>query len=250
MPFHLFVYNDLPYSREHASGDASVVALLDRLEQALRDQPNVSLIDIADQIEKLAEAPVARSFAMTIAIGEAGARIARRLHQRTGWFPAIETIPVTRVEAGPGDYRIPDNPTVEQRLRNLSAVPLAIVDDTLYSGLTLSWVLDRLPNSVLPATEVFFLQAMADAMPVLRARCTVHVGLIMPGVPEKDVSIIKASHLFEAGAIRRTAGRDLAFFERPEWLHRWFPQGVAAITALCMELAAAEAFGVGDAATT
>lgn len=249
MPFHLFVYNDLSYSRETASGDASFAALLDRLEQALRDQPNVSLIEIGEQIEKLAAVPVARPFATTVAIGEAGARIARRLQSRTGWFPAIETIDVTRVEAARGVYRIPDRPDAEAWLRGISRLPLAIVDDTLYSGLTLSWVLDRLPSSLLPGTEAFFLQAIADALPAVRARCTVHTGLVMHGVPEQDVSIIKASHLFEAGAIRRTTGRDLAFFERPEWMRRWFPQGAAAITALCAKLAAAKTAGPGGAAT-
>ncbi len=236
MSLRVYVYDDLPYVRRAAAGNPAVLALLERLELALRAQPNVRLIEVAEQIDRLARTPVTGQFMLALAIGDAGARVARALHERTGWFPAIEVVPITRIEVGPGEYRIPDNAALAKRLGGFKGRPPAIVDDTIYSGLTLAWLLDRLPAASVHGAEVFCLQAMAAALGAIRSRCAVHAGFEMQGEPERDVTIIKASHLFEPGAIRRANQPDLAFFERSEWMKNWFPFDGGGITGLCRQL--------------
>ena len=236
MPLRVYVYDDLPYVRRAAAGKPAILSLLDRLELALRAQPNVELIEVAEQIDRLSRTAVFGPFVLALAIGDAGARVARALHERTGWFPAIEAVPVTRIEVAPGEYRIPDNDALALRLEGITGQPPAIVDDTIYSGLTVAWLLDRLPAASLKGAEVFCLQAMATALPALRSRCAVHAGFEMQGEPEQDVTIIKASHLFERGAIRRANQPDLAFFERGEWMSDWFPFDDGTITRLCRQL--------------
>ena len=50
------------------------------------------------------------------------------------------------------------------------------------------------------------------------------------------MSFINASGLVRRGAIRRTGQSPLAFFERPEWMHAWFPDRAEAVLDLCRRL--------------
>jgi hypothetical protein len=52
-----------------------------------------------------------------------------------------------------------------------------------------------------------------------------------------DVSFINASGLVRRGAIRRVGRPPLAFYERPEWMHAWFPRDADDVIARCAELA-------------
>ena len=231
----IYIYNDLPYSRAARPHDGRFLDLLAELAAALRSEPYVHFIEMAEQLDALAGLPVAAPFTRALAIGNAGRRVADELHARTGWFPVVETLSITREEIEPGCYRVVSLGGMDPAplLQAVDAASLAVVDDTLYSGLTLTWVLTRLRPAVLAHTRVFCLQAIAEALPAVRRFCPVSAGLEMPGRVEEDVTIIKASHLFERGAIRRSGGTDLAFFERPAWMDAWFPHLAARITALC-----------------
>ena len=50
------------------------------------------------------------------------------------------------------------------------------------------------------------------------------------------MSFINASGLVRRGSIRRTGLPPLAFFERPEWIHAWFPGHAEEVTDLCRRL--------------
>ena len=41
---------------------------------------------------------------MTVGIGEAGARVARQVYERTGWFPVVRRVDITHVEDGRVGY--------------------------------------------------------------------------------------------------------------------------------------------------
>ncbi|MHB8576285.1 MAG: hypothetical protein ACYDCQ_13250 [Dehalococcoidia bacterium] len=235
-PERLYVYNDFPYLRAERPHNREFLTVLDELEGTLALEPHVVLVNVDEQIRKLAARGGYAPFAATLAVGGAGARVARALHARTGWFPTITVLNITREETGWGEYRIRGGTDrLDAELAATGAGPHAVVDDTLYSGLTLRSVLDRLPAKTLRQTTVFLLQAIAETLPRLRRLCAVEVGLEMPGALETEVSVIKASHLFETGAIRRPNG-DLAFFERQEWMRAWFPRHVDAIISLCERL--------------
>jgi hypothetical protein len=81
------------------------------------------------------------------------------------------------------------------------------------------------------------LQAVQTTLAELSARCPVFAGVQLPGERETDLSVIKASHLFEPGAIRGEGG-DLAFYERRVWLDAWFPDSAEQIATLCAHLRA------------
>jgi hypothetical protein len=51
------------------------------------------------------------------------------------------------------------------------------------------------------------------------------------------VSFINASGLVRRGAIRRVGLAPLAFYERPDWIHAWFPDDAPKIIACCAQLA-------------
>ena len=61
-------------------------------------------------------------------------------------------------------------------------------------------------------------------------------GFAAPGRILDDVSFINASGLVRRGAIRRAGQPPLAFFERPDWMHAWFPHDAAEIIACCRAL--------------
>jgi hypothetical protein len=79
-------------------------------------------------------------FAAAIGIGVAGERVARILHERTGWFPRVRRIELGREEDGRGGYRLvgAGSGGLGVQLRDLAEVAsLAVVDDTVFSGLTM-----------------------------------------------------------------------------------------------------------------
>jgi len=244
MPFHLFIYNDLPHLRRLGSSDDHD-ALMGQLIEQLRREPRVSIIDVNEQLDRLSRIPLCVPFGATIAVGAAGERIARLLNQQTGRFPTIRTIPVNRVETAAGRCQLsPESIAfLDHELHGLVDTPLSIVDDTIYSGLTLLEVVRRLPASILLSTQVFCLQAIAESLPPLRAICTVHAGLELAGQIGEEVSIIKTSNLFMPGAIRHLGGGELAFYQRVEWMKQWFILDARGIIALCARLAPLESGG-------
>src|SRR5262249_60186315 len=100
--------------------------------------------------------------------GPAGERVARTLHARTGWFPRRREIGLTREEDGRGGYRLVSTtgePLAEQLMGVETAGSLAVVDDTIFSGLTLGGVLRGLPSALPPRAHAFCLPGAARSPP-------------------------------------------------------------------------------------
>jgi hypothetical protein len=123
-----------------------------------------------------------------------------------------------------------------RQLSGLTAGSIAVVDDTVFSGLTLRAVLAALSPEARRRTHVFCLRAVAESLASVAALCPVTVGVAAPGRILRDVSFINASGLVRRGAIRRAGAPPLAFFERPEWMRAWFPAHVERVTSLCRRL--------------
>lgn len=231
-PTSVYLYNDLPYVAPPIAGGERWRSLIAELLALLHAQPHVRFLEVEPLVRALAGQQTRGPYACTLAIGGAGGRVADLLHARTGWFPTIVEAPLTRVEDAEGAYRV-----VARGPWDLGSLPgegaaLAIVDDTVYAGQTVGWLLDRLPSA---DVDLFCLQGVAGSLNALRRRCTVHAGVELFGEPERDLTVIKASHLFEPGAIRSATG-DLAFYERPDWMAAWFPDAAGPIVAVCARL--------------
>jgi hypothetical protein len=177
-------------------------------------------------------------FAAAVGIGAAGARVAEQLHARTGWFPVIHRVDLWREETADGGYALNAPAALGEQLRVVDGAPaVAVVDDTVFSGLTMRAVLTALPG---PPRRVhaFCLRAVAESLAGVAALAPVSAGVMAPGRILEDVSFINASGLVRRGAIRRAGRPPLAFFERPEWMAAWFPDDHVAITRLCRALSA------------
>lgn len=235
-PKKLYIYNDLP--RFAHKGSSYTVHLLRLLENALKENPNVLFIDINEQIIRLATREYHRPFETTLALGQSGFLIAEGLHLQTGWFPSIKTIGITRQETAIGKYEIISTVDIslKEQLVDINADSIAIVDDTIYSGLTLHSILQLLLEIKSKRIHIFALQAITDTLTKLKAVSQISVGLHMDGRIDEEVSVIKASGLFEKGAIRRVRQEPLAFFEREEWMRAWFPDNAEKVIALAEQL--------------
>jgi hypothetical protein len=237
-PGRLFVHDDL--SEElRAHGEDSDVARLGRALFTLlaREPERVVVLTLASQVAALAARGGHSPFETTVAIGAAGARVAAQVHERTGWFPSVRRVDVWREEEADGGYRLGGPAPLE---RQLSALPdvasLAVVDDTIFSGLTMRAVLAALPSPLRPRARVFCLRAVAESLAAIDRLAPATAGFVAPGRLLTDVSFINASGLVRRGAIRRAAQPSLAFFERPEWMAAWFPGYEAEVVAACRAL--------------
>jgi hypothetical protein len=235
-PQRLYVHDDLTEAAAE-TGHAPVIRLTAALFAAMRREPHVVVITLAEQLDGVLAHGGHPPFATTIGIGRAGERVATALHERAGWFPRITRIDVTREEDGRGGYVLAAPVPLAQQL---VGVPphggVAVVDDTIFSGLTLRGVLGALPDDVRRRTRVFCLRAVAESLRSISSLCPVTAGLAAPGRMLHDVSFINASGLVRRGSIRRVGGAPLAFFERPEWMGAWFPRYADDVTRLCRQL--------------
>ena len=202
-----------------------------------RDSGRVVILTLAEQIDGLLAQGEHAPFAATVGIGRAGVRVAEAVHARAGWFPSIRRVDLWREEDEDGGYVLSSPEPLTVRLAELaSADSIAVVDDTIFSGITMRAVLAALPGA--PRVHAFCLRAVADSLASVAALTPVTAGFAASGRIIDDVSFINASGLVKRGAIRRTGRPPLAFFERPEWMAAWFPTDHEVITALCRELAA------------
>jgi hypothetical protein len=240
-PRRLYVHDDLTAAAaalQPSRPDAA--ALVAALFAAIGREPHVTVLSLARQIDGLVAGGGFPPFATTIAIGAAGERVARDVHARTGWFPAIGRVEVTREEDGRGGYVLTSPAPLEAQVRRLALDgPVAAVDDTLFSGLTMRAVLEALPRAARARAHAFCLRAVQESLPAIAALCPVSVGFAAPGRILHDVSFINASGLVRRGAIRRVGASPLAFFERPEWMAAWFPAHAGDVVAICRRLHAA-----------
>jgi hypothetical protein len=199
----------------------------------------VAVLTVEQQIEMVLARGRHAPFALAVGIGAAGERVARALHARTGWFPAIRRVDVTREENDRDGHVLVSTtgaPIAAQLAGVADAPSLALVDDTVFSGLTMRTILDLLPPAVRARTRAFCLRCVAETLPSIAARCPITPGFAAVGRINEDVSFINASGLVRRGAIRRAGRPPLAFFERPEWIHAWFPGDAGAVIAVCRRL--------------
>ena len=241
IPARFYVHDDLTGDVRERYGAASPAFALTQQLMALvrRDAARVTVLTLEAQIEALAARGPQTVFALAIGIGRAGERVARQVHARTGWFPAIRRVDLTRQEDGRGGYAVvsPTGVPLSAQLAGVeTAASLAIVDDTIFSGITMRHVLDALAPAVRARAHVFCLRCAEASLPALRALVPVTPGFAAPGRLLDDVSLINAGGLVRRGAIRRAGQRPLAFFERPEWIHAWFPGHADAVIDCCRRL--------------
>jgi hypothetical protein len=237
IPHRLYIHDDLT-DLVRATGQSSAVALADSLFAAIRRESHTIVLTEAEQIAGLLARGDHPPFARAIGIGRAGERVAHVVHARTGWFPSIARVDVAREEDGQGGYVLAAPVPLARQLADLPAAGrLAIVDDTVFSGLTLGSVLQALPEGAQGRTHAFCLRAVVDSLGPLVRICPVTAGFTASGRLLDDVSFINASGLVRRGAIRRVGASPLAFFERPEWMRAWFPRGAEEVTRLCRQLA-------------
>ena len=227
-PRTLYVHDDLSEEVAAAAGSASPAAALARELLALlaADRERVRVLTLAEQVDRVAAQGPHAPFALTIGIGGAGERVARALHARTGWFPRIHRAGLTREEDGAGGYRLvstgPES-LAAQLEATRDCASLAVVDDTVFSGLTLTGLLEALDGPPRARARAFCLRGVAESVASIAALCPITVGLAAPGRRLHEVSFINASGLVRRGSIRRVGQPPLAFFERPEWIEAWFP---------------------------
>ena len=226
-PRVLYIHDDLERGIYRTHGEHSEAGRLTRALFALmRREANVVILRLDDQCTRLVARQQHAPFDLAIGIGRAGARVARQLHIRTGWFPTIRRVDVTREEdTGTGHYRLVglgSRPLADQLQDVAACTSLAVVDDTVFSGLTMQTVLQALPSVVLARAHAFCLRCVAESLVNLRDLCCLAVGFAAPGWIHQEVSLINASGLVRRISIRRVGQAPLAFFDRTEWMHAWF----------------------------
>src|ERR1700730_16783871 len=168
-PKVLYIHDDLSdyVSRQH--GQASPPWHLTREFFALvcRDPRRVVLLTLESQMAPLLAHDKYAPFALAISIGRAGERVAPHLHTRTGWFPKISRVDITREENGHGGYNVVTTtgiPLAQQLPPLDTASSLAVVDDTVFSGLTVRTVLLALPAEARARTQAFCLRGVAASL--------------------------------------------------------------------------------------
>jgi hypothetical protein len=239
-PRVLYIHDDLS-DELGAHGEASLAwPLWQALLAVLRRHPErVVILTLAEQLDAVVAHGEHPPFATAVGIGSAGARVAAQLHARTGWFPAIHRIDIWREEDASGGYALAGPAPLAGQLAALGMRPeLALVDDTIFSGLTMRSVLAALPSGLSRHTRVFCLRALAESLNDITRLAPVTPGFVAPGRILEDVSFINASGLVRRHAIRRAGQPGLAFFERPEWMQAWFPGYHEEVIELSSELSA------------
>jgi hypothetical protein len=197
------------------------------------------VLGLDDQCSRLIAQQQHRPFDLAIGIGLAGEHVTRQLHARTGWFPTIRRVDVTREEDGTGSYRLVSlgsQPLADQLQDVAACASLAVVDDTVFSGLTMQTVLQALPSVARSRAHAFCLRGVAESLANLRDLCPVAVGFAAPGRIREEVSFINASGLVRRISIRRFGHAPLAFFDRTEWMHAWFTAHAEEVIAVCRRL--------------
>ncbi len=240
-PRRFYVHDDLTEDvRERlGAGSPAFTLTLELLALIRRDADRVRVLTLEEQLEALLARGAHTPFALAIGIGRAGERVAGQVHVRTGWFPALRRVDLTREEDGRGGYAVvsPSGlPLAAQVAGVETAASLAIVDDTIFSGITMRQVLETLSPALRARTHAFSLRGVEASLAPLRALCSVTAGFAAPGRLLEEVSFINASGLVRRGAIRRTGLPPLAFFERPEWMRAWFPEQADDVIELCRRL--------------
>ena len=240
-PQVFYIHDDLSdFVRQRYGPSSQAFKMTLRLFELLRlDTERVVILHVQDQIEALLSSAHHSPFAITLGIGRAGARVARQLHARTAWFPHVRRIDVTREEDGRGGYRLVSLKGMawQEQLNGLEdAASVAIVDDTIFSGFTISTLLHVLPESVRRRTHAFCLRGIAESVSRVQRLCPVSIGFSAAGRMLDEISFINASGLVLRVGIRRARQSPMAFFERPMWMQAWFPDRAEQVIEACRQL--------------
>ena len=239
-PDALYVHDDISDEVRGLHGeDSKAFNLTQDLLDLVRHPPQRVVLTVEEQIDRLLAQGDHEPFGLTLGIGRAGERVARQVHERTGWFPATRRVDVAREEDGVGGYAlIATGPkSVEDQLQGLEDIEsIAVVDDTVFSGLTMRTVLFGLPPVALARTHAFCLRCVGETLAGIRELCPISAGFAAPGRILAEVSFINASGLVKRVGIRRAGKPTLAFFERPSWIQAWFPGQSDEVTVLCRRL--------------
>jgi hypothetical protein len=240
-PRLLYVHDDLTdeVARHEGAGSPAAALARDLLALVARDPERVRILTLREQVERVVAQGDHAPFALALGIGGAGQRVAAALHARAGWFPRIRRIGLTREEDGRGGYRV-----ISTEAGDLAAqlngvadhTPLAVVDDTVFSGLTMRALIEALPEAARGRAHAFCLRGVAESIAAVGALCPITAGVAAPGRRLDDVSFINASGLVRRVAIRRAGQPPRAFFDRPDWIRAWFPGAHAEVLALCQRL--------------
>ena len=240
-PGVLYIHDDLSEYICRQQGEGSPAwQLTQAIFTRVRCDPGrVVVLTLESQIERVLAQGTFAPFTRAIGIGRAGERVAQHLHTKTGWFPKIARVDITREEDGHGGYHVVSTTgtPLAHQFPTLDAVAsLAVVDDTIFSGLTMRTVLQALPPEVRARTHAFCLRGVAASLPPIAALCPITIGFAAPGKLLDDVSFINASGLVMRVGIRHPDQPPQAFFERSVWMHAWFPGYADEVTALCQRL--------------
>lgn len=240
-PGVFYIHDDLSeYVRRRQGEDSPALHLTQELFTLVRRDPKrVVVLNLEDQMAQLLARGNHAPFALAIGIGHAGERVARQLHIRTGWFPVIHRVDITREEDGYGGYNVVSTTQapLDQQLPELDAASsIAVVDDTVFSGLTMRTVLQALPPEARTRTHAFCMRGVAASLPSVAALCPVSIGFAAPGRLLDEVSFINASGMVLRVGIRHPDRLSQAFFERPSWMRVWFPGYAEEVIALCQRL--------------
>jgi hypothetical protein len=167
IPKTLYVHDDLSddVSAHHGAHSDAARAVAALLELVARDVSRVRILTLEEQLAAVvlgAHAP----FALAVGIGRAGERVARQIDARTGWFPRIDRVELAREEHGDG-YALSTlgRPPLATQLAGVGgAASIAVVDDTIFSGLTMLAVLRALPATALARTHAFCLRTVGESL--------------------------------------------------------------------------------------
>jgi hypothetical protein len=240
-PQLLYVHDDLSdeVARHEGTGSPAATLARDLLALLASDTERVRILTLGEQVERVVAQGGHAPFALALGIGAAGQRVAEALHARAGWFPRVRRIGLTREEDGRGGYRVVstgpgDLPAQLDGVTDCAS--LAVVDDTVFSGLTMRALLAALPEAARGRAHAFCLRGVARSIAAVAALCPITAGVAAPGRRLDDVSFINASGLVRRVAIRRPGQPPLAFFDRPDWIRAWFPAVHRDVLALCVRL--------------
>lgn len=240
-PVRFYIHDDISDEIRDVHGvDSKAYRLTESLFDLLRrDAERVVILRVDEQIDLLVSTGDHVPFDMAIGIGKAGERVINQVHRKTGWFPNFRRVDVTRIEDGRGGYTLGSttSESLDAQVGGLDRFQsLAVVDDTVFSGITMRTVLSVLSPDVLERTQAFCLRCVEETLASIEALCPISAGFRARGRILEDVSFINASGLVRPIGIRREGRPAMAFIERTQWMEAWFPGYAGEVVELCRRI--------------
>ncbi|MFA7682496.1 MAG: hypothetical protein WCX61_05725 [Candidatus Peribacteraceae bacterium] len=238
-PQLLYVHeNLLAHVRERFSIHSTEYQLANAFIAHVAAEPNVQMGTLEEELAALIAQGTPEPFDVTLGFGRKGERIAQLLHEQWGSFPNIHRLEITRIEKADGSghelISKTDVSVVDQIAALGDFTSVALVDDVLFTGFTVSEVLKLLPKKHVERCHFFGTRGMAQtARKLERNGCKTWLGVSLEGEPEVDVSTISSMNLITKGAIHSPTEGDITYCQRQEWVEAWFPQRTSNIVDLC-----------------